>query len=175
MIEAKLKREPTVQGHDPGFATVPPTILFVTGWTVGTPHGRSRLKRGILVGAWQNLQNDLCVQRRMISLGISPVWSESSLDAQCKDPMFPHADSEGSDQTGRMPRLIWVFAGRNGHSVGAADVANEGLITTARNDIMYLSHTMRKCVFGSLQPCKTQTDLLSYRDQLESWNFGYIN
>ena len=38
-----------------------------------------------------------------------------------------------------------------------------------------MSHAMRKWVFGSLRPGKTQTDLLSYRDQLESWNFGYIN
>ena len=29
-----------------------------------------------------------------------------------KDPRFLHADSEDSDQTGRMPRLIRVFAGR---------------------------------------------------------------
>ena len=29
-----------------------------------------------------------------------------------KDPMFLHADSEDSDQTGRMPRLIRGFAGR---------------------------------------------------------------
>ena len=28
------------------------------------------------------------------------------------NPNFLHADSEDSDQTGRMPRLIWVFAGR---------------------------------------------------------------
>ena len=49
-----------------------------------------------------------------ISLGIRPVWSESSLCTQwvAKDPMFLHAGSEDSDQTGRMPRLIWVFAGR---------------------------------------------------------------
>ena len=41
---------------------------------------------------------------------IRPVWSESSLCAQwvAKDL---HADSEDTDQTGRMPRLIWVFAG----------------------------------------------------------------
>ena len=63
----------------------------------------------------------LCIQRRLRSawasaqsdpLGICPVWSESSLCAQwvAKDPRL-HADSEDSDQTGRMPRLIWVFAG----------------------------------------------------------------
>ena len=49
-----------------------------------------------------------------ISLGIRPVWSESWLCTQwvAKDLSFLHADSEDSDQTGRMPRLIWVFAGR---------------------------------------------------------------
>ena len=52
--------------------------------------------------------------KTQISLGIHPVWSESLLCAQwvAKDPRFLHADSEDSDQTGRMPRLIWVFAGR---------------------------------------------------------------
>ena len=51
--------------------------------------------------------------KTQISLGIRPVWSESSLCAQwvAKDPSFLHADSEDSDQTGRMPMLIWVFAG----------------------------------------------------------------
>ena len=34
--------------------------------------------------------------------------------------MLPHADSEDSDQTGRMPRLIRVFAVCTGHSVGFA-------------------------------------------------------
>ena len=51
--------------------------------------------------------------KRQISLGIRPVWSESSLCAQlvAKNPSFLHADSEDSDQTGQMPRLICVFAG----------------------------------------------------------------
>ena len=35
-----------------------------------------------------------------------------------EDPMFLHADSEDSYQTGRMSRLIWVFAGRRDHFVG---------------------------------------------------------
>ena len=52
--------------------------------------------------------------KTQISLGIRPVWSESSLCVQwvAKDPTFLHADSEDSDQSGRMLRLIWVFAGR---------------------------------------------------------------
>ena len=52
--------------------------------------------------------------KTQISLGIRLVWSESSLCAQwvAKGPKFLQADSEDSDQTGRMARLIWVFAGR---------------------------------------------------------------
>ena len=52
--------------------------------------------------------------KTQISVGICPVWSEPSLCAQwvAKDPSFLHADSKDSDQTGWMPRLIWVFPGR---------------------------------------------------------------
>ena len=55
-----------------------------------------------------------------ISQGIRPVRSESSLCAQlvAKDPSFRNADRKDSDQTGRTPRLIWVFAGRTCHFVG---------------------------------------------------------
>ena len=40
--------------------------------------------------------------------------------SQCvaKIPNFLHVDSNGSDHTGRLPRLIWVFAGRTCHFVG---------------------------------------------------------
>ena len=58
--------------------------------------------------------------KTQISLGICPVWLESSLGAQwvAKDPRFLHEDSEDSDQTGQMPRLIRVFAWGSGHFVG---------------------------------------------------------
>ena len=49
--------------------------------------------------------------KTQISLGFRPVWSEPF--AVCwmgKDPSFLRLDSEDSDQTGWMPRLIWVFA-----------------------------------------------------------------
>ena len=63
-----------------------------------------------------NKTNKMSVRqaKTRISLGIRSVWSESSLCAQwvAKDPMFLHADSGDSDQTGRMPKLIWVFGGR---------------------------------------------------------------
>ena len=49
--------------------------------------------------------------RTQISLGICPVWSESSLSAWRKPgSLATHwAHSEDTDQTGQMPRLIWVF------------------------------------------------------------------
>ena len=52
--------------------------------------------------------------KTQISLGIRSVWSESSLSAwRYPGSLATHwAHSEDSDQTGRMPRLIWVFTGR---------------------------------------------------------------
>ena len=50
--------------------------------------------------------------KTQISRNIRPVLSGSSLLLlAAKDPRFLHADSEDSDQTGLMPRLICVFAG----------------------------------------------------------------
>ena len=58
--------------------------------------------------------------KTQISLGIRPVWSKSSLSAwRNLGSLATHwAHSEDSDQTGRMPRLIWGFAGRTYHFVG---------------------------------------------------------
>ena len=52
--------------------------------------------------------------KTQISLGICPVWSESFLSAwRNLGSLATHlAHSEDSDQTGRMPRLIGIFAGR---------------------------------------------------------------
>ena len=74
----------------------------------------------IWASAWQNQQNDICAQRRLRSAWASAESDQSSLCAPwlAKDPMFLHVDSENYEQTGRMPRLIWVFAGRTGHFVG---------------------------------------------------------
>ena len=50
-----------------------------------------------------------------------PTSAQSDQSLRCAlsgYPSFLHADSEDCDQTGRMPRLIWVFAGRTDHCVG---------------------------------------------------------
>ena len=58
--------------------------------------------------------------KTQISLGVCPVWSESSLSTWRNiGPLTTYwVHSEDSDQTGWMPRLIWVFAGRTVHYVG---------------------------------------------------------
>ena len=54
-----------------------------------------------------------------ISLDICPGWSEASLSWKKPGSLATNwAYSKYSDQTGRIPRLIWVFAGRTGHFVG---------------------------------------------------------
>ena len=54
--------------------------------------------------------------KTQISLGIRPVWSESSLSAwRNLGSLATHWAYGGSDQTGWVPRLIGVFAGRTGH------------------------------------------------------------
>ena len=57
--------------------------------------------------------------KTQVSLGIRPIWSEPLLCAQwvAQGPSFFMRTAK-TDQTGWMPRLIWVFAGRTCHFVG---------------------------------------------------------
>ena len=51
--------------------------------------------------------------KTQISLGIRLAWSVFAVRIKKARSLATHwAHSEDSDQTGRMPRLIWVFAGR---------------------------------------------------------------
>ena len=103
--------------------------------------------------------------KTQISLGIRPVWSESSLCAQwiAKETSFLNADSEDSGQTGRMPRLIWVFAGRtvillvlswggSFHDVATKSVYFSFIVSWHCNHTRYeredsLSNAVIKCLF----------------------------
>ena len=58
--------------------------------------------------SWQIQQNECAPSEDSDQPGHPPLCAQWV----AKDPGFLHADSEDSDQTGRMPRLIWVFAGR---------------------------------------------------------------
>ena len=67
-------------------------------WPTEPPHDKTNkmtlrpVKTQINLASTQSDQSSLCAQ-----------WV-------AKDPTFLHADSKDSDQTGQMPRLIWVFA-----------------------------------------------------------------
>ena len=95
--------------------------------------------------------------KTQISLGIRPVWSESSLSAQwvAKGPSFLHADSEDSDQAGRMPRLIWVFAG----------YTLILLVLSCRGSIM--SYSVRAEDFGLTKASKQKTYKSRFNSEME--------
>ena len=81
--------------------------------------------------------------KTQISLGIRPVWSESSLSAwRMLGSLATHwVHSEDSDQTGRMPRLIWVFAGHTFHFVGFVTMR---LIMLYRDQMIFHSLTFAR-------------------------------
>ena len=113
----------------------------------------------------------VCTQRRLRSTWASAQSDQSSLCTQwvAKDTSFLHADSEDSDQTGRMPSLIWVFAGRTLTLLVLSCRSSYNLVLlpvhcwhdiTFRNAYFQLvrkteekgamSHIMRKAIFGGL-------------------------
>ena len=103
-----------------------------------------------------------------ISLCISPVWSESSLSAwRNLWSLATHkGQSEVSDQTGRMHRLIWVFAGRTGHFFGFGfDVWNKRKFQTKKkkNTTFLSSWSIR-----SIPICRTTK--ITTRGSLLSWD-----
>ena len=77
--------------------------------------------------------------KTQISLGIRPVWSESSLSVWRKlGPLAAHwAHSEDSDQTGWVPRLIWVFAGRTATLVLSRGGSNNPWKSILRDEILF--------------------------------------
>ena len=89
----------------------------------------------------------VCAQRRLRSAWASIQSNqESSLCAQwvAKDPSFLHAHSEDSGQTGRMARLIWVFAGRT------AILSCRGLYGYLKYTHIYRSSTAKATLFFPL-------------------------
>ena len=77
-----------------------------------------------------------------ISLGIRPVWSEPSLSTwrNLGSLAIHWAHSKDSDQTGRMPRLIWVFAGCTGHFVGFVVLRLKSIISICINSYLIYRH-----------------------------------
>ena len=93
-----------------------------------------------------------CAQQSLRSAWASPQSDQSSLCAQwvAKDIIFLHADSEDSDQTGRMPRLTWVFAGRTCHFVGFVTRRLISLWLILFVSLFNLSKKIHVCLFQSI-------------------------
>ena len=94
-----------------------------------TEHGGDINSSALITGRQQHSEDKLRMTKptwhvrpakTQISLGIRPVWSESSLSARRMIGSLASywAQSEDLDQTGRMSRLIWVFAWRTLYFVG---------------------------------------------------------
>ena len=68
----------------------------------------------IWAASWQNQQSGYAPNEDLDQPGHPPSLLRAFACVQwvAKVPTFLHADSEDSDQTGWMPRLIWVFTGR---------------------------------------------------------------
>ena len=87
----------------------------------------------MIIGPLHEKTNNMTVfpAKTQIGLGIHPVWSEFSLSTWRKlGSLATHrVHSEDSYQTGRMPRLIWVFAGCTCHFVGFATRCLKGFFS----------------------------------------------
>ena len=113
--------------------------------------------------------------KTQISLDMRPVWSESSLSAWNKlGSLTTHwALSKDSDQTGRMPRLIWVFAGHTCHFVGFVmrqlKWCDFWLLPEWRICLFYEANTQnrRKCIV-SCKWCGVLKKMISYLDTDQS-------
>ena len=126
-----------------------------------------------------------------ISLGIRPVWSESSLSVWWKvGPLATHwAHSEDSDQTGRMFRLMWVFAGRKAnfvrfvmrwlnyyknlcHPQNKKDSITEGVIS-----VPFLINHARRWSSGPWRAEKLASWQLGNMNtvKLAAWPYGWMN
>ena len=80
----------------------------VNQWCYGKEEGNQKVSRNMTKPT-----KCLCAKRRLRWAWACAQSDQSLLCAQwvAKDPRFLHADSEDPDQTGLMPRLIWVFVG----------------------------------------------------------------
>ena len=122
--------------------------------------------------------------KTQISLGIHPDWSESSLCAQweAKDSRFFHADSKDSDQTGWMPRLIWVFAWHTCHFFGFVmhrlnsfkmniiNTCSFLCVSRLRTSMLVAKMvTLSKCLFVSFNTCSVTSFSVPYKYKIPTF------
>ena len=99
--------------------------------------------------------------KTQISLGIRPVWSESSLSAWRKLGSLATHWAQDPDQTGQMPRLIWVFAGRI-VTLLVLSCRSSNRSSTVGNNIWFFDiHQVMKLVGGAKIPWTVSCRILA--------------
>ena len=91
------------------------TLILLVLSCRGSYNNKAEGTVNIWAASWQNQQNGMCAQWRLTSAWAS-ARSDHSLFARRKiGSLATHwTHTKDSDQTGWIPRLIWVFAGRTG-------------------------------------------------------------
>ena len=113
--------------------------------------------------AWQIQQNEVCQAKTQISLGVCPVWSESSLCAPwvAKDPRLLHTDSKDSDQTGQIfacnfyQQILWE---RNFCEIRKLAKIYHGCLWYMRMTEAHIS-TFVVCFLGSIIPVLATSEI----------------
>ena len=94
----------------------------------------------------QNQQNYLCDQQRLRSCSLIRVFA---VGLKLRSLASLRAQSEDSDQTGRMPRLIGIFSGCASHFVGFNVLwLNQNRHIFYDKHQAYMGHVMRKPVYA---------------------------
>ena len=103
--------------------------------------------------------------KTQICLGIRPYWSEASLSPWRKfwSLATQRAHSDDSDQTGQMPRLIWVFTGHTCHFVITRHTRSGGVLCyTLRKFWVSVHPSICLSVRPSISPSFPASNLSSF-------------
>ena len=87
-------------------------------------------------------------------------------------------DSEDSDQTGRMPRLICVFAGRTCHFVGFVMrrlISNDSLVISMSCDLLYFVDELEKDNAVKYQEISDTEESKQFSEQFDSATVSEAN
>ena len=110
-----------------------------------------------------------CAQRRLRSAWES-AQSDQSLRCPHKESLGPELHIE-SDQTGRMPRLIWVFAGRTATLLllscrGSVVQFQSVYVLTYRESLAVTNHSRNFCLFYIMSLITVRVDSPLYSPSL---------
>ena len=111
--------------------------------------------------------------KTLIRLGRCPLWSESSLGAHAILLVLSWGgwNEDGHEKKDlSIVQFVILQTHMRSHPAGP----DSGCLCEVSSSSLYEPHHEKTCLRG-LGPGKTQTTLLTYRDQLESWNLDWTS